>query len=215
MLQLPDHSKIDKDALIGGCTRIGMAVDLPRLLAEFNALPAGLWGGRGGRVGVHTAAEAIFLRGHAPAEGNLPIADREALDLLPCIRELIEQRIPAPPLRCLLAKLAAGATVSPHVDRPDYFSKTIRVHIPIVTDQSVLMITQGKAYQMGAGEVWALNNSNVHGVINDWSQPRTHLICDFLPTPQLEALIIEGERDLGEVLPGINERFAQSAQAMV
>ncbi|MEO5596411.1 MAG: aspartyl/asparaginyl beta-hydroxylase domain-containing protein [Lysobacteraceae bacterium] len=210
MLQLPDHPKIDKDALIGGCTRIDVAVDLPQLLAEFHSLPAELWGGRGGRVGVHMAAEAIFLRGHAPAEGNLPIADREALDLLPCIRKLIEQLIPAPPMRCLLAKLAAGATVALHVDRPDYFSKTIRIHVPIVTDPAVLMIAQGKAYRMAAGEVWALNNSNVHGVINDWSQPRTHLICDFLPTPQLEALILAGERDLGVTMAGIDERFARA-----
>lgn len=200
MLALPDHPSIDKDRLIGGCLRLPLRVDAARLRAEVEALPLELWGDRGGgRIGVHKPAEAIFLRGHAPADGELPVDDREALELMPYARELIETLIPAPPLRCLIARLRPDAIIFPHVDRPDYFAKTIRLHFPVITDPSVQMMAQGLSYRMQAGEVWALNNSNMHAVINGWDRPRTHMICDFLPSPGLLQLLRDGDRGLGRV----------------
>src|SRR5437016_2818694 len=76
MLDLSTHPVLDKVALIGACARLPLRCDAERLRAEVAALPASLWGTRGGRVGVHNAAQAIFLRGHAPAEGPRPIEDR-------------------------------------------------------------------------------------------------------------------------------------------
>lgn len=197
MLQLPGHPAIDKDTLIGACVRLPLSIDAARLRDEVESLPADLWGSRGGRVGVHRPAEAIFLRGYAPAEGDKPVEERPPLALLPYVRELIEQSIPAPPLRCLLAKLSPHAVIAPHIDRADYFDKTLRLHFPVVSDDTVVMYSRGLAYRMRPGEAWVLNNSNVHAVVSDWTQPRTHVICDFLPTPELTRLILDGERDLG------------------
>lgn len=198
MLSLPDHPRIDKDALIGGCVRLPVDVDAGRIAAEVQAIPQDFWGNRGGgRIGVHRPAEAIFLRGFAPADGNLPIEDRDALQCVPTVRELIGRIIPASPMRCLIAKLRAGAVIAPHVDVPDYFAKTIRLHFPIVTHPSVRMFARGLWYHMQPGEAWALNNSNLHAVVNGWDQPRVHVICDFLPSPALLGLLAEGDHDLG------------------
>jgi hypothetical protein len=131
MLDLPGQPVIDKTALVGGCLRLSLRVDAQRLAAEVAALPGSLWGTRGGRVGVHRDAEALFLRGHAPAQGALPIEDREPLALLPYAREIIEQLIPAPAQRCLIARLPGGASVAPHIDRAPYFAKTLRLHFPV------------------------------------------------------------------------------------
>ena len=136
---------LDKDTLIGACTRLKLVVNLPDLQREVATLPAEYWGTRGGRVGVHSAAEAIFLRGYAPADGETAIEDRQALERMPCIRAVIHQLIPAPPQRCLLARLNPGATITPHIDRADYFSQTIRIHVPICTDPAVLMVCRGRA----------------------------------------------------------------------
>lgn len=199
MLALPDQAVLDKMALIGGCARLGIAVDAARLCAEVDSLPQTYWGQRGGRVGVHNPAQAIFLRGHAPAEGNLPIEEREALSHLPYVRELIERVIPAEPMRCLLALLPAGAVIAPHIDQADYFSKTIRVHVPVTTNENVWMFCDGQYYRMRTGEIWALNNSTVHGVVNaDAAAGRIHLICDFLASPGLRELLASAERNLGE-----------------
>ena len=200
MLDIPGQTDIDKATILGGCVRLPLEVDAGRLIDEVGALPEGYWGGTSGRVGVHRRAEAVFLRGYAPAEGDRPIEDRPALDELPYIRALIERSIPAPPMRCLLARLAAGATVPIHVDRAPYFSKTLRIHVPVETNPQVWMLADGRAYTMREGEVWVLNNSSLHGVVNgDPSRTRTHLICDFLPTAALLELILRGDRDLGRV----------------
>jgi hypothetical protein len=198
MLDLAAHHEFDKHGLLGGCVRLPLAVDADQLLGEVAALDASLWGTTAGRVGVHSAAEALFLRGYAPAEGDRPIEDRPALQQMPYIRSFIEQTIPAPPLRALLARLPAGATIPRHVDRAPYFDRTIRIHLPIETNDRVYMLCAGNLYQMRSGEVWVLNNSAEHGVWNrDSSRARTHLICDFLPTPELAALIKAGDRNLG------------------
>lgn len=197
MLDLPECPVLDKDQLVGGCLRLPISVDAVRLSVEIDALGPAVWGTTDGRVGVHSQAEAVFLRGHAPARGELPIEDRPALDGLPYVREVLGL-LAAPPLRCLLARLPAGRTVAPHIDRAPYFAKTIRIHVPVTTSERVFMLCAGFTYRMRAGEVWALNNSTQHGVWNaDPVLPRTHLICDFLPGPPLLDLLARGDRGLG------------------
>jgi hypothetical protein len=198
MRSIPGQPLLDKNSLIGGCARLPIGCDLERLAAEVAAMPGGLWGTRGGRVGVHTPAQAVFLRGYAPADGDLPVEDRDALDHLPYVQTLIRSLIPASPMRCLLALLPAGATILPHVDQAPYFGQTIRIHVPISTNPHTWMYASGLSYRMAPGEIWALNNSAVHGVWNgDEERSRTHLICDFLPSPELLALLASADRSLG------------------
>lgn len=198
MLDLAGHPTLDKAELIGACSRLSLRVDATRLQAEVAALPESSWAGTGGRVGVHRAAQAIFLRGFAPAEGDKPIEDREPLAALPYIRELITRLLPAAAQRCLLARLPAGGRITGHIDLAPYFAKTIRIHVPVVTHDQAWMYCAGLAFRMRPGEVWALNNSTTHGVWNAHAtQARTHLICDFLPSPELLGMLASAERDLG------------------
>jgi hypothetical protein len=214
MLDLPGQPTLDKLTLVGGCLRLPLTVDADRLHAEFVKLPPSVWGSTGGRVGVHSAAEALFLRGYAPAEGNKPIEDRPALDLLPYVRHIIEDLIGAPPLRCLLARLPAGAAIPPHVDRAPYFSKSIRIHIPVETHELSWMLCAGQVYLMRAGEVWALNNSTTHAVWNEHATlSRTHIICDFLASPALLDLLARGDRTLGRHMPAVEQHVAQARSA--
>jgi hypothetical protein len=198
MLDIPGASYLDKDSLVGGCVRLPLQIDGRRLLEEVVRLPTSLWGTPGGRVGVHNKSEAIFLRGFAPAEGELPVEDRPVLERLPYARFIIESVIPAPPMRCLLARLPAGGVIARHIDKAPYFSKTLRVHIPVETNESVFMVSGGLCHSMQIGEVWLLNNSASHAVWNAHpSRSRTHLICDFLPSPALLELLARAERYLG------------------
>jgi hypothetical protein len=185
--------------------RLRLEIDAGRLRGEVAALPESSWGTRAGREGVHNVSEALFLRGFAPAEGDKPIVDRPALDLLPYARYIIEQLLPSPPLRCLLARLPAGASIAPHIDLPPYFAKTLRVHVPVETNPSVHMIAGGLCYSMRAGEVWVLNNSALHAVWNAHpTDSRTHMICDFLPSAPLLDLLRAGERGLGVWRPEVD-----------
>jgi hypothetical protein len=199
MYDIPGQAVLDKESLVGGCMRLPLQVDAERLRAEVESLPETYWGSRAGRIGVQRPAEAVFLRGYAPADGDKPVEDRPALQYLPYVREIIGNLIPAPPLRCLLARLPPGATVAPHIDEiAPYFAKTLRLHVPVITHEHAWMLAGSRVYVMRAGEVWVLNNSAPHGVWNEHeSLARTHLICDFLPAPELLALLPRGERDLG------------------
>jgi hypothetical protein len=210
----PNTPPLNKDAIIGGCARLPVTIDLPRLRAEIDALPREVWGSTAGRVAVHRDAEALFLRGYAPAEGNKPIEDRPVLERLPYAREIIKTKLGSAPLRCLLARLAGGGVVTEHADLGPYFARTIRIHVPIISNPSMWMVCGGLTYQMRPGEVWALNNSTNHAVWNaDPVQARTHMICDFLPTPALLSLLARSERNLGQRRADVDAKVrAETAQ---
>ena len=218
MRDLPDEPVLDKHSLVGGCLRLPLPIDAERLATEVAALPHSTWEVRGGKhrypqQGVHVAAQTVFLRGHTPAEGDKPIEDRPILDSLPYVRQLIEQQIGTRPQRCMLARLPAGASVMPHVDRAPYFSKTLRVHVPVESNDRTWMICAGLGYRMKPGEAWALNNVTVHAVWNAHpSLARTHLICDFLPDPALLELLARGERGLGRTVPEVDAHFVSLPQ---
>lgn len=204
MLDLPGLPILDKGLLVGTCVRLPLRVDAERLRMEVDSLPARVWGTTAGRVGVHRAADAVFLRGHAPAEGDLPIEDRPPLSQLPYARSLIESTLGGSPLRCLLARLPAGASIATHVDQAPYFWKSLRVHVPVATHDQAWMVCGGLAFRMAAGEVWVLNNCAPHAVWNAHpTQARTHMICDFPPTPGLLELLNRGERNLGQDVPEV------------
>jgi hypothetical protein len=212
MLDIEGQPVIDKTALVGGCLRLPLRIDAERLAGEVAALPASLWGTTGGRVGVHRYSESLFLRGYAPAQGALPIEDREPLALLPYAREIIQALIPAPPQRCLLARLPGGVSVDPHIDRAPYFAKTLRLHFPVESHDLAWMIAGPHCYLMKPGEAWVLNNSAPHAVWNaDPARSRTHMICDFLPTPALLQLMAAGERNLGRRVESVEQHFAKPA----
>lgn len=209
MFDIPEAPLLDKQKLVGGCVRLRPTIEAARLLAEVGGLPPSVWGTTGGRVGVHDAAEAVFLRGFAPAEGDLPVEDRPVLDGLPYARFIIENMIPAQPQRCLLARLPPATTIAPHIDRALYFAKTLRVHVPVETNASVFMVAGTLCYRMQPGEIWVLNNSSRHAAWN--AHPvlsRTHMICDFLPSPALLELLDAGERNLGEHMPHVEQHLA-------
>jgi hypothetical protein len=218
MRDLPGEPVLDKQVLVGGCVRLPLRVDSARLLDEVNALPAEAWDVRGGVdrypvAGVHRAAESIFLRGQTPAEGDIPIEDRAILGRLPYVRRLIEREIGRRPQRCLLARLPPDASVVPHIDRAPYFAKTLRIHVPVESHDRAWMLCDGLVYLMQPGEAWALNNLAVHAVWNAHSAlSRTHLICDFLPDPDLLETLARGERGLGRPLPEVDSHFADLAR---
>jgi hypothetical protein len=67
---------------------------------------------------------------------------------------------------------------------------------------------------MKSGELWALNNVDIHGVLNDHASiARTHIICDFHPTPELLGLIVEGKGDLGEEDPDAYSRLQTASDS--
>ncbi|WP_307527741.1 aspartyl/asparaginyl beta-hydroxylase domain-containing protein [Streptomyces umbrinus] len=53
-----------------------------------------------------------------------------------------------------------------------------RLHVPLVTNASAVLVTAGARVHMGAGSLWRLTPSQAHGVCNSTGLDRLHLIAD-------------------------------------
>lgn len=107
--------------------------------------------------------------------------------------------------RARLMRLAPGASVPPHVDIHHYWRNRIRVHIPIVTDESVVFTCADKTIHMGAGEAWTFDNWQRHKVHNPSDVWRVHLVFDTYGTAKFWRLA-------GSQAPPKKIRFSASAK---
>jgi len=210
-MHMPD---IDKRALIGTCRRLPISVDAERANEEIADLSDDLWGSAG-RVAAQRFTEAIYLRGYAPAEGERPIGDRPVLSHLPYCRKLVKETIPGPAMRCLIARLPPGKLIPEHTDNGAYFRKTVRIHMPLVTNDKVIFKCGDMFFKLEPNEVWVLNNCTRHAVWNRHAnQTRTHLICDFLLTDDLMALLNAGEPELGVSDSALDQELRSQMRAI-
>ena len=88
-------------------------------------------------------------------------------------------------IRALLARLNGHSEINPHVDKGYSLVNCNRIHIPIVTNEKVTFTVGGESRALAVGEVWEINNADVHAVTNTSELPRVHLIIDWTPTETL------------------------------
>ena len=89
-------------------------------------------------------------------------------------------------IRINIVKLdEAGGDISAHVDNLYTLSHSHRVHIPIITNENVKFYIGGEVKNLQEGEIWEVNNRQMHSVVNESDFYRVHIIVDF---------VIPGER---------------------
>jgi hypothetical protein len=88
-------------------------------------------------------------------------------------------------LRALIARLNAHSQIKPHVDKGYSLINCNRVHIPLFTNDKVQFSVGGESRTLKEGEVWEINNADVHAVTNTSDSPRIHLIIDWTPRETL------------------------------
>ncbi len=71
----------------------------------------------------------------------------------------------------------------------------LRIHVPIVTDERVDFLLDGRKVPMQAGECWFLDLSRPHRVENHGGLARIHLVVDCARSPWIEAQIDAGLAD--------------------
>lgn len=79
-----------------------------------------------------------------------------------------------PVYRARLSRLAAKSFITPHVDW--FGEEKIRFHIPIITDEKVYFLINNQRLKMNEGELWYVDISYLHSVLNQSSIDRVHLI---------------------------------------
>jgi len=80
--------------------------------------------------------------------------------------------------RSRLMRLAGGAEVSPHADQGYYWIDRVRIHVPIVTQPTVMFHCGGAVVNMRAGECWIFDTWREHRVVNENDDQRIHLVVD-------------------------------------
>lgn len=78
-----------------------------------------------------------------------------------------------------LMNLKAGAIIKEHSDLDlSYEDGTVRLHIPIMTNDKVRFYVENEQIPMKEGECWYLNLSLKHKVYNEGQTDRIHLVID-------------------------------------
>jgi hypothetical protein len=173
--------------------------EIETMRTEIASIPEELWGEY--RSEEQREVIAIFLKGYPPTQFK-PDEDRPVLSGLPYLRRVLYEDLPGKPRKCLLAWMPPRSTVHMHIDggegMEEYFTSTLRLHIPIFTNPLVHFYLKPRFYELGEGELWLINNRIEHGVINDHSRSgRMHLIVDIEPDDETFALLEAGWRPDG------------------
>src|SRR5205085_2147315 len=78
-----------------------------------------------------------------------------------------------------LMRLTAGSMIKEHEDVALSFEDgTVRLHIPVVTNEAVDFRLNGTRTAMQAGSCWYLRLSDRHSVANRGTEDRVHLVVD-------------------------------------
>ena len=195
-----------------GAVRLALTADAGALAEE---IQPGMGAARPRNQGAQRDVDSILLRTYGNQRlhhARSSFHDTPALARFPRVRSAIHDLIPARPCSALLASLRPKSVITMHSDRTRYFSSTIRVVLPIITNPEAAVMSGGLSYRMQAGEVWAFNNTALHAAVNDHPvRPRIHLICDFAHSAALIDLIAAGEPHLGRRDPAVLERVREES----
>lgn len=83
--------------------------------------------------------------------------------------------------RATLVKLPPNKMVFPHYDEFVYPNLVHRIHIPIITNDSVFFNVDDVTKNLKIGQAWEVNNAKLHGCYNLGNTDRVHLMIDIIP----------------------------------
>ena len=138
------------------------------------------------------AGETHPVRMIHPDPSCTEFADTPMLDDAPYLRDVLAAF--ACPLQAVrLMRLAPGSTIKEHRDHELSFEEgTVRIHIPVVTNDAVDFRLNGERCVMPAGSSWYLRLSDPHKVANCGATERVHMVIDATVDGWVEALFARG-----------------------
>jgi hypothetical protein len=99
--------------------------------------------------------------------------------------------------RVMLAKMPAGGMIHPHIDANPAAKWPHKIHVPLVTNPSVVSFFGGGEHYFPAGAAVEVNNLGPHWVRNNGDTERVHLIFEYYDADQpdpswLEPFLLTG-----------------------
>ena len=157
--------------------RLPLRFDAARLAAEADRLEAGRWMRHPSGLRGNSAVALISSGGGDNDSFDGEKAPTPHLALCPYTRQVMAS-FDEVLSRSRLMKLAAGAEVSLHVDFNYHWFSRVRIHIPVVTNPSVIFHCGDEGLHMQAGDCWIFDSWRRHRVVNQGAEDRIHLVID-------------------------------------
>lgn len=172
-------------------------IDCGRLLADLSNMEEALWTLQNRYKSDITHWDGISLYSVSGKIDDLRCADRlpvyptAAAERCPYICNELLPQFGAPWLRVVFYRLKAGTVLGEHRDIGEnrLTAGLVRIHIPIVTDEKVLMYVGGKSYYFPVGTAWYFDATAKHRVENNSNRDRIHLVVDLKTCDALEACL--------------------------
>ena len=196
----------DLEKIRAACTKksflkFPVEIDTTRLLNEYNQIPESAWGGS--HWDVHCSVDMVLLRGgnkgtdedfHTSDVVNTPL-----LDNMPYIASLLASDGPfGGAAYAFIFRTKPDGITRVHHDDHEAWKKTVRVHVPIITNDGAFLLSEKRAKHLSVGEVWTFDNQTLHSVVNGDST-RVHMIFDVNPNAKFAELMTNAIFDPGEV----------------
>lgn len=178
--------------------RLPLAFDPEGLAADLAGLTGIAWTSHFVTQNYDGDWSVIALR--APADARHPVrmivsdpgcrqfVDTPALAASPHFRQVLAA-FACPLLSVRLMRLAPGSSIREHHDNDLSFEQgTVRIHVPVATNDGVDFRLNGVRCVMPAGSAWYLRLSDPHSVANHGSTARVHMVIDAAVDSFIEAL---------------------------
>lgn len=179
--------------------RLPVQIDTARLLEEYRGIPEQAWGVS--HWDVHCSIDVLLLRGGTKGDAEdfttSEVADAPVLAQLPYIASLLAPEGPfGGAIYAFIFRTKPGGITRVHTDNDQAWWRTVRIHVPIITNEGAFLLAEGRAKHLEVGEVWTFDNQERHSVVNGDRQ-RVHMIFDVNPNPKLAALMQRAVFDPG------------------
>ncbi len=109
--------------------------------------------------------------------------------------------------------LYPGSEIKPHKDLGcSYQDGNFRLHIPILTNEDVDFVVDGRNHKLCPGDCWYMDFSKIHWVKNAGETVRVHLVIDCLRNPWSDELFAQSGYEEEEKKMAIEQVKAMIAQ---
>lgn len=86
--------------------------------------------------------------------------------------------------RVMLARMAPGGVIQPHIDANPAAKWPHKVHVPLLTNERVAFLVGETVYHFPVGDAIEVNNLGPHAVHNGGGSDRIHLIFEYYDADQ-------------------------------
>ncbi|MEO8669845.1 MAG: aspartyl/asparaginyl beta-hydroxylase domain-containing protein [Tahibacter sp.] len=86
--------------------------------------------------------------------------------------------------RIMLARMAPGGVIHPHVDANPAARWPHKIHVPLQTNPDVRFFVDPTDYHLEVGQAYEVNNLGLHAVKNAGTTSRIHLIFEYFDPSQ-------------------------------